>query len=68
MTAEEKARYAKALWRWGQDHQQEEKNVVYLEDRMYAVKLEGLGFVAIIKADSMFEAVEKVEQDVLRYR
>lgn len=68
MTAEKKARYAKELWRWGQDHQQEEKNVVYLEDRMYAVKLEGLGFVAIVEATNIFEAVEKVEQDALRYR
>lgn len=68
MTAEEKARYAKELWCWGQDHEQEERNVVYLEDRMYAVKLKGLGFVAIIKADNMFEAAKKVERDVLDYR
>lgn len=68
MTAEEKARYAKALWNWGQEHQEHKKNVLYLEERMYAVKLEGLGFVAIIKADDMFEAVKKVEQNVLDYR
>ena len=68
MTAEDKCAFTKALWRWGQNHQQEEKNVFYLEEKMYAVKLEGLDFVAIIKADSMFEAVDKVEQDILRYR
>lgn len=68
MTEEERTAMLKALWYWGQEHQENEKNVLYTEEKMYAVKLKGLDFVAIIKADDMFEAVEKVEQDVLRYR
>lgn len=67
MTEEEKVAVIKALWDWGRAFQQEEKNVIYLEEKMYAVKLKRLDFVAIVKANDMFEAVRKVRQDIIHY-
>lgn len=67
MTDEEKTAVLKALWEWGQNHKEHEKNVLYTEEKMYAVKFKGMDFIAIIKADSMFEALAKVEQDILNY-